>query len=166
MFVAHSSRTMANARPKFRQDDTVVVNIFEMRRQRAEEARKQEALDRVRRMENHQMAIRAAGDAIRAANAVLAKQRTGYSPISIERIMRLIARACKVQPAEIRSQTRNRDVVFARQAVIYWAYRRTRLSMPEIGRALGGRDHTTILHGTRAYPKKRAEMGRHLGPAR
>ena len=74
-------------------------------------------------------------------------------------------RACDLfglLPSELRSNRRNREVVFARQFVMYWAARLTRLSLPQIGRLMGGRDHTTILHGKRVYTDKRAAMGRHL----
>ncbi|MBZ9873100.1 hypothetical protein LB542_19825 [Mesorhizobium sp. BR1-1-9] len=79
------------------------------------------------------------------------------------------ARACrlfKVRPSEIRSNRRNREIVFARQFVMYWTVRLTKLSLPAIGRLMGGRDHTTCLHGKREYPAKRAKMGRHLRAAR
>jgi len=79
------------------------------------------------------------------------------------------ARACRVfhvKPTEIRSNRRHRDIVFARQFVMYWTVRLTKLSLPQIGRLIGGRDHTTVLHGKTVYPVKRAKMGRHLKEAR
>ena len=75
------------------------------------------------------------------------------------------ARACRlfhVKPSEIRSNRRHRGIVFARQFVMYWSVRLTKLSLPQIGRLMGGRDHTTILHGKIVYPEKRAKMGRNL----
>ena len=56
-----------------------------------------------------------------------------------------------------RSCTRRRR---RRWFVAYWIARRTRFSFPAIGRMLGGRDHTTIMHAVRKYPDKRAKMGR------
>ena len=67
---------------------------------------------------------------------------------------------------ELKSHRRNREVAFARQAICYWLCRRTEMSLPQIGRMLGGRDHSTILHAKKAYPAKRAEMGRKLRPTR
>lgn len=72
-------------------------------------------------------------------------------------------KACRVFNVtldELHSDRRNRHVVFARQFVMYWAARRTTLSLPQIGRLMGGRDHTTVLHGARTYPQKRERMGR------
>src|SRR5690606_6984630 len=67
---------------------------------------------------------------------------------------------------ELKSHRRNREVVFARQAICYWLCRRTEMSLPQIGRMLGGRDHSTILWAKKAYPAKRAAMGRKLRPTR
>jgi len=78
-------------------------------------------------------------------------------------------RACrvfKVSKTEMHSNRRHRDLVFARQFVMYWATRLTLLSSPQIGKLMGGRDHTTCLHGKRAYREKRAAMGRKLREAR
>jgi len=63
---------------------------------------------------------------------------------------------------ELRSHRRNRDIVFVRQFIMYWASRMTELSTPLIGKLMGGFDHTTILHGKDAYVSKRAKMGRTL----
>jgi chromosomal replication initiation ATPase DnaA len=78
-------------------------------------------------------------------------------------------RACKVFKvtiSEIRSNRRSRGIVFARQFIMYWSTRLTKLSLPQIGRLMGGRDHTTILHGKNIYRDKRAYMGRNLRIAR
>lgn len=81
---------------------------------------------------------------------------------TIRQIEIRICRAFKFSSAELRSNRRHKRIVLARQAVMYWAYRQTLLSLPEIGRRMGGRDHTTVLHAVRSYPAKRAEMGRNL----
>lgn len=67
-----------------------------------------------------------------------------------------------VTRSDIRGKRRTNDIVFARQFIMYWTARLTVLSLPQIGRLMGNRDHTTVLHGTRIYPEKRARMGRHL----
>lgn len=46
-----------------------------------------------------------------------------------------------------------------RQVAMYLAKRFTTKSLPEIGRAFGGRDHTTIIHGIRQIEKLRREDG-------
>lgn len=55
---------------------------------------------------------------------------------------------------EVLGNSRKRPVVLARQEVMYLARLETKHSLPVIGRHLGGRDHTTVLHGIRAYAKK------------
>lgn len=75
-------------------------------------------------------------------------------------------RLFRVTLAELHGEKRSRDIVFARQFVMYWACRLTGLSLPRIGKQVGGRDHTTVLHGARTYPAKRAAQGRYLRPAR
>ena len=50
--------------------------------------------------------------------------------------------------------------VFARKQVSYWARELTGRSYPEIGRRLGGRDHTTILHGHLTYESSKAKAKR------
>lgn len=75
---------------------------------------------------------------------------------SLQVIVARICRALGIQVKEVLSSRRNNEVVFARQAIYYWATRCTTLSTPGIGRMLGGRDHTTVLHGRDAYIAKRA----------
>lgn len=82
---------------------------------------------------------------------------------------RIMYRACKVfriSPTELKSFRRNAQVVLARQFICYWATRLTLLSLSQIGSLIGGRDHTTILHGKQQYRIKRAKMGRYLREAR
>lgn len=81
---------------------------------------------------------------------------------TLYRIRLRICRAMRVDIREVNGPYRNDHIVLARQAIAYWSRRQTQLSYPEIGRRLGDRDHTTILHAIRAYPQKRAKMGRYL----
>lgn len=79
------------------------------------------------------------------------------------------ARALKVfrlRRKDIRGDRRQRELVLARQFIMYWTARLTEMSYPMIGRLMGGKDHTTILHGKDAYARKRAAMGRNLRKAR
>lgn len=71
-------------------------------------------------------------------------------------------RLFKVGRAELRSARRRRDLVLARQFIMYWMARLTTYSLPQIGRLIGNRDHTTVLYGKRSYVAKRAKMGRSL----
>lgn len=51
-----------------------------------------------------------------------------------------------VMPSDITGSKRGQDIMLARQSAIYLTRRLTKHSLPEIGAAFGGRDHTTIMH--------------------
>lgn len=90
-------------------------------------------------------------------------------PVVKSTFQRVEARACKLfrlKRLELYSSRRHKDIALARHFVMYWACRLTTLSLPQIGRLMGGRDHTTILHGKEAYVAKRAKMGRYLRQSR
>ncbi|HEX2234979.1 MAG TPA: chromosomal replication initiator protein DnaA [Actinomycetota bacterium] len=53
-----------------------------------------------------------------------------------------------VTPDEIRSASRSRPLVTARQTAMYLCRELTDLSLPEIGRRFGGRDHSTVIYAT------------------
>jgi chromosomal replication initiator protein len=53
-----------------------------------------------------------------------------------------------VSPDDIRSANRSRPLVTARQVAMYLCRELTDLSLPQIGRRFGGRDHSTVIHAT------------------
>ena len=69
-------------------------------------------------------------------------------PGVMRRLKEAVGRRFGVTVAEINSKSRLGRLVVPRQVVMILARHFTRLSMPQIGRALG-RDHTTILYGVR-----------------
>jgi len=62
-------------------------------------------------------------------------------------VMDAVAAHYQVTPAELSGPRRSHDIAFARQVLMYLLRQETALTLTEIGRALGGRDHSTILHG-------------------
>lgn len=60
----------------------------------------------------------------------------------------------RVSLAALRGPRRFRPLVRARQEFMFLARAAERWSYPQIGRWLGGRDHTTIIHGMRAHAKR------------
>lgn len=80
-------------------------------------------------------------------------------------IQKRAVRLFRVTLEQLNGPERTRHVADARQFVAYWASRLTGLSQPQIGKLIG-RDHTTVLHGCKAYREKRAAMKRNLRPAR
>lgn len=68
--------------------------------------------------------------------------------IAIEPLVERAALAFRVEPSALISPRRSRDLSFARWALM-WALRQHDWTLVAIGQALGGRDHTTVLHGIR-----------------
>lgn len=64
-------------------------------------------------------------------------------------IKQVVARHYKVRVSDMESARRPRLLVRPRQVAMYLCKRMTLHSLPEIGRAFGGRDHTTVLHAVR-----------------
>lgn len=66
-------------------------------------------------------------------------------------ILQQVAEKHAVPVHEITGARRTKRVAYARQEVMYRARKETRLSTPQIGTLLGGRDHTTVIYGVRAH---------------
>ena len=69
--------------------------------------------------------------------------------VSIENIQKTVADYFKLRVADLLSKRRSRSVARPRQIAMTLAKELTNHSLPEIGDAFGGRDHTTVLHGYR-----------------
>ena len=69
--------------------------------------------------------------------------------VSIENIQKTVAGYFKLRVADLLSKRRSRSVARPRQIAMTLAKELTNHSLPEIGDAFGGRDHTTVLHGYR-----------------
>jgi len=66
--------------------------------------------------------------------------------VSIDNIQRTVAEYYKIKVADLLSKRRTRTVTRPRQMAMSLAKELTNHSLPEIGDAFGGRDHTTVLH--------------------
>lgn len=69
--------------------------------------------------------------------------------VSIDNIQRTVAEYYKIKIADLHSKRRSRSVARPRQVAMSLAKELTNHSLPEIGSAFGGRDHTTVLHACR-----------------
>ena len=69
--------------------------------------------------------------------------------VSIENIQKTVADYFKLRVADLLSKRRSRSIARPRQIAMALAKELTNHSLPEIGDAFGGRDHTTVLHGCR-----------------
>ncbi len=90
------------------------------------------------------------GDEPRAVLSDIGRQRrTQAPPATIERVIRTVSQRLGLSIRELRGPRRARPLAHARHLVAYLAHEYANFSLPAIGRALGGRDHTTILHSVR-----------------
>jgi len=69
--------------------------------------------------------------------------------VSIENIQKTVADYFKIRVADLLSSRRSRSIARPRQFAMALSKELTNHSLPEIGDAFGGRDHTTVLHGCR-----------------
>ena len=67
--------------------------------------------------------------------------------ITVDEIIGAVCQYYAVTPEEVRGPRRNQSFAVPRQMVMYLSRKLTSASLPKIGENLGGRDHTTILHG-------------------
>jgi chromosomal replication initiation ATPase DnaA len=86
-------------------------------------------------------------------------KRHGYYPqdkyLTVENVIKCVCVVEGIERAEIVGQRRNKAICLARHMVYYLAAKVTSRSLPFIGRMIGCRDHTTIIHGIRRIAKQR-----------
>lgn len=75
--------------------------------------------------------------------------------VTLENIQKTVADYYKIRVADILSKRRSRNVARPRQLAMAIAKELTNHSLPEIGDAFGGRDHTTVLHAVRKVKELR-----------
>ena len=69
--------------------------------------------------------------------------------VTIQNIQKTVAEYFKMRVSDLHSKRRNRQITRPRQMAMALAKELTTMSLPEIGDAFGGRDHTTVLHAQR-----------------
>lgn len=75
--------------------------------------------------------------------------------LSIEHIQKTVADYYKIKIADMHSKKRTRVIARPRQVAMWLAKELTPMSLPAIGDAFGGRDHTTVLHACRTITELR-----------
>ena len=71
----------------------------------------------------------------------------GPKEVTPELILQVVADHYNLTSLDLLSQKRNKEIVYPRQIVMYLCRNMTSTSLQEIGKILGGRDHSTIVHG-------------------
>jgi chromosomal replication initiator protein len=77
--------------------------------------------------------------------------------VTIDNIIKTVADYYKIKVSDILSKKRTRSVARPRQIAMSLSKELTNHSLPEIGNAFGGKDHTTVLHAVRKVLELRAE---------
>ena len=76
--------------------------------------------------------------------------------VSVDNIQKTVADFYKIKVSEMYSKKRSRNIARPRQIAMALAKELTTLSLPDIGDAFGGRDHTTVLHACRKVAELRS----------
>src|SRR5204862_2656676 len=66
--------------------------------------------------------------------------------ITIDQIQRKVCDFFGIKVSDLKAQNRTKAVAFPRQIAMYLSRQLTHASLSELGRAFGGKDHTTVLH--------------------
>lgn len=69
--------------------------------------------------------------------------------VSVEMIQKEVADHYRLSVSELKAKKRNKNILLPRQLAMHLTRKMTNLSLPEIGQAFGGKDHTTVLHSCR-----------------
>ena len=77
--------------------------------------------------------------------------------VTIDNIQKTVAEYFKIKVSDLHSKRRSRSIARPRQVAMALAKELTSHSLPEIGEAFGGRDHTTVLHACRKIQELLAE---------
>ena len=110
-----------------------------------------------------------------AKGEIFAASSARPNEASVEDIQRVVCHHFKLRTADLLSKDRHKSIAFARHVAMYLCKQRLKCSFPELGRAFGNRDHTTVMSAVRkveglrgADPEVRAHieaLERKLGAA-
>jgi len=95
------------------------------------------------RFANAKVSLDLAREALKDLLAVQVRQ------VSVDNIQRIVADYYKIKVSDMYSKKRSRTIARPRQVAMALAKELTHMSLPDIGDAFGGRDHTTVLHACR-----------------
>jgi len=85
--------------------------------------------------------------------------------MSVEDIQRAVCNHFRLSNSDLLSKDRHKSVAFARQVAMYLCRQRLKCSFPELGRAFGNRDHTTVMSAVRrveALRQRDPQVNAHL----
>ena len=98
-----------------------------------------------------EITIAMAREALRSTGAVASGK------VTLDSIQRAVAEEFELSPSQLRENTNARAITFPRQIAMYLCKHLTRASLPEIGRSLGGKHHTTVIHALNKIERQRQD---------
>jgi len=91
------------------------------------------------------------------AEKVLSKHFGESAPvIDAQKVLQEVSIRFHVELTDLKGKCRSKDIVVPRQVAMYLMRRLTDYSLPTIGRAIGGKDHTTVLHSCKKVEERMA----------
>jgi chromosomal replication initiator protein len=75
--------------------------------------------------------------------------------VTIDSIQKAVAEKFQIRQAQLKEKSNTKKIVYPRQVAMYLVKELTDASLPEIGRAFGGKHHTTVLHSIGKIDKER-----------
>ncbi len=85
--------------------------------------------------------------AAQALEHIYSDTKPTYAALTMHEILEGVCRYYNVDAAQVRGKQRDREIAWPRQVAMYLMREETDASLLQIGNELGGRDHTTIMHG-------------------
>lgn len=76
--------------------------------------------------------------------------------LNATRVIDIVSKYFELKPEEVTGKRRYKELVYPRQLIMYLLRHELSFSYPNIGKALGGKDHTTIMHGVDKIEKELA----------
>jgi chromosomal replication initiation ATPase DnaA len=83
-----------------------------------------------------------------------------------ERVLEIVCQHFPINAKELKGHRRPRVISWPRMLAMYLCHKHSQLCGPEIGRLLGGKDHTSVLHAVRRLPQLIAADGQFAEQAR
>jgi chromosomal replication initiator protein len=90
-----------------------------------------------------------------ARQEIAASAGTRANEASVEDVQRVVCHHFKLRSGELLSKDRHKSIAFARHVAMYLCKQRLKCSFPELGRAFGNRDHTTVMSAVRKVEQLR-----------
>lgn len=80
--------------------------------------------------------------------------KTDNQALTIDDIIRIVSTHYDVTEQQVKGRLRKREIVLPRQVIMYLADKHIRMPASRIGRCVGGRDHSTVIHSIRLITEK------------